>query len=68
MLGRQGTFTFMHVHHDDPFSISSTKTVEFRILVPLTFSAYFGVINHSTNFRPIVFEYPVYPKTTILND
>jgi len=39
-----------------PFSAS----VGFRTLVPLVFSTYFDVTNHSTNFRPIVFEHPVY--------
>jgi len=41
-----------------PFSASSSKTIGFKTLVPLTFSAYFGVTNHSTNFRPI--EHPAY--------
>jgi len=45
-------------------SASNSKTVGFRILVPLTFSAYFGVTNYSTNFRPIVFEHPEYIYNT----
>jgi len=44
----QFRFSFNLVY---PFSTSSSKTVGFRILVLLTFSAYFGVINHSTNFH-----------------
>jgi len=42
-----------------PFSASSSNTVGFRTLLLLTFSAYFGVTNHFTNFWPIVCKHPV---------